>query len=149
MRISSLGILTPGTYNIDIRPYFSDGGTGTYPGVWSTVRQLCVVAPAMPIFGEDQALENAKTLTNGAEVILYPNPTNGEFVNFNIKGINSDNVQVRVIDAMGRSIFNKRYVVDGSLNTVLTFDAPLASGLYMVEYIIDGEVQTQRMVVQK
>lgn len=149
MRITSLGILTPGTYNIDIRPYFSDGGTGTYAGTWSTVRQLCVVAPAMPIFGEDQALENAKTLTNGAEVILYPNPTNGEFVNFNIKGINSDNVQVRVIDAMGRSIFNKRYVVDGSLNTVLTFDAPLASGLYMVEYIIDGEVQTQRMVVQK
>jgi hypothetical protein len=35
------------------------------------------------------------------------------------------------------------------LNTNITFERPLANGLYMVEAIFNGEVQTQRMMVQK
>jgi hypothetical protein len=80
---------------------------------------------------------------------LYPNPTHGTDVNISLSGVTSDNVQIRVLDAMGRQVWSNRYSVDGILNTNITFDQPLANGLYFVEAIFNGEVQTQRLMVQK
>jgi hypothetical protein len=80
---------------------------------------------------------------------LYPNPTHGTDVNINLSGVTSDNVQIRVVDAMGRQVWSNRYSVDGILNTNITFEQPLANGLYFVEAIFNGELQTQRMMVQK
>jgi hypothetical protein len=50
---------------------------------------------------------------------------------------------------MGRQVWSNRYVVNEVLNTNITFEQPLSNGLYMVEAIFNGEVQTQRMMVQK
>jgi hypothetical protein len=80
---------------------------------------------------------------------LYPNPTHGTDVNISLSGVTSDNVQIRVLDAMGRQVWSNRYSVDGILNTNITFEQPLANGLYFVEAIFNGEVQTQRLMVQK
>ncbi|MEY3850638.1 MAG: Secretion system C-terminal sorting domain [Bacteroidota bacterium] len=87
--------------------------------------------------------------TNEVNMSLYPNPTHGTDVNINLSGVESDNVQIRVVDAMGRQVWSNRYSVSGVLNTNITFERPLANGLYMVEAIFNGEVQTQRMMVQK
>jgi len=54
-----------------------------------------------------------------------------------------------VVDAMGRQVWSNRYAIDGILNTNITFEQPLANGLYFVEAIFNGEVQTQRLMVQK
>jgi hypothetical protein len=86
---------------------------------------------------------------NEVNMSLYPNPTHGTDVNINLSGVDSDNVQIRVVDAMGRQVWSNRYSVSGVLNTNITFERPLANGLYMVEAIFNGEVQTQRMMVQK
>jgi hypothetical protein len=80
---------------------------------------------------------------------LYPNPTHGTDVNINLSGVESDNVQIRIVDAMGRQVWSNRYSVNGVLNTNITFEQPLANGLYFVEAIFNGEVQTQRLMVQK
>jgi hypothetical protein len=53
------------------------------------------------------------------------------------------------VDAMGRQVWSNRFVVSGVLNTNITFEKPLANGLYFVEAIFNGEVQTQRLMVQK
>jgi hypothetical protein len=50
---------------------------------------------------------------------------------------------------MGKQVWNNRYSVNGLLNTNITFEQPLANGLYFVEAIFNGEVQTQRLMVQK
>jgi endoglucanase Acf2 len=87
--------------------------------------------------------------TNEVNMSLYPNPTHGTDVNINLSGITSDNVQIRLVDAMGRQVWSNRYVVNEVLNTNITFEQPLANGLYFVEAIFNGEVQTQRLMVQK
>jgi len=80
---------------------------------------------------------------------VYPNPANGSEINIQLSNITSENVQVRVLDAMGRVVFANRYAVDGMFTTNMTFDRPLANGLYMIEASFNGEFLTQRMMVQK
>ncbi|MFO0385780.1 MAG: T9SS type A sorting domain-containing protein [Flavobacteriales bacterium] len=50
---------------------------------------------------------------------------------------------------MGRVVWTSNLVVEGSLNTIIAFERPLASGLYMVEMTYDGQVVTERLMVQK
>jgi hypothetical protein len=70
-------------------------------------------------------------------------------VNLNVSGIDSDNVFVRITDAMGRIVYTNRFAVEGSLNTIVTFAEPLASGIYNVEFTVDGQIMTERMIVAK
>ncbi len=79
---------------------------------------------------------------------LYPNPTQGAGVNINLTGVESENVHIRIIDATGRQVWSNRYSVSGVLNTNITFERPLARGLYLVEAIFNSELQTQLMLVQ-
>ena len=41
------------------------------------------------------------------------------------------------------------FTVEGSLNTIVTFAEPLASGIYNVEFSVDGQIMTERMIVAK
>lgn len=156
IRANQLPTVTgPGLYTIDIRPLFSDGTpTGVTPGDWGTAYDLLIVAFAneeQQEAGDAFSIVEAdrQDLGNGVTTALYPNPNNGEQVYVNLTGIKSDKVQIRVIDGMGRQVMNSQYSVNGSLSTMLEFNQQLTGGLYLVEYIFDGEVHTQRMVVTK
>jgi hypothetical protein len=96
----------------------------------------------------DRVLMEVNT-NDGIFAALYPNPNNGEMVNLNLAGIDSDNVNVRIMDAAGRIVWTNRYVVDGALNTIIAFDRPLTSGIYLVEMTFDNQVITERMMVTK
>jgi hypothetical protein len=54
----------------------------------------------------------------------------------------------RVLDAAGRAVTTRTFAVEGSLSTTLTFDEQLSAGVYMIETLNAGRVQTQRLVVQ-
>jgi endoglucanase Acf2 len=112
---------------------------------------MSIVGTAGMIADGSQAANQAVRMetTNEVNMSLYPNPTHGTDVNINLSGITSDNVQIRLVDAMGRQVWSNRYVVNEVLNTNITFEQPLANGLYFVEAIFNGEVQTQRLMVQK
>jgi len=136
------------TYAVRTAPVFSYG-TGAY----GIVQTMCIVGSAGMVLEQGSEVNGNATrdmlVTNEANMSLYPNPTHGTDVNINLSGITSDNVQIRVVDAMGRQVWSNRYSVDGILNTNITFEQPLANGLYFVEAIFNGEVQTQRLMVQK
>jgi hypothetical protein len=57
-------------------------------------------------------------------------------------------LQVRVLDAAGRLILTRVYSVEESLNTTINFDQQLSSGIYMIEMVNAGQLQTQRLVVE-
>jgi hypothetical protein len=40
-------------------------------------------------------------------------------------------------------------VTGSSMNTVLNFNKEMANGVYMVNIIVGGNVQTERLVIQK
>jgi hypothetical protein len=136
------------TYAVRTAPVFSYG-TGAY----GPVQNMCIIGSAgMVLEGASEMAQNSTRdilVTNEANMSLYPNPTHGTDVNINLSGVTSENVQIRVVDAMGRQVWSNRYSVDGILNTNITFEQPLANGLYFVEAIYNGELQTQRMMVQR
>jgi hypothetical protein len=136
------------TYAVRTAPVFSYG-----EGAYGTVQTMCIVGSAGMVLDEaSNAAQNSTRdmlVTNEANMSLYPNPTHGTDVNINLSGVTSDNVQIRIVDAMGKQVWSNRYTVDGVLNTNITFERPLANGLYFVEAIFNGEVQTQRLMVQK
>jgi hypothetical protein len=136
------------TYSVRTAPILSYTGTNYQ---WGTPFCMSIVGTAGMIADGSQAANQAVRMETANEVnmSLYPNPTHGTDVNINLSGVDSDNVQIRVVDAMGRQVWSNRYSVSGVLNTNITFERPLANGLYMVEAIFNGEVQTQRMMVQK
>ena len=136
------------TYSVRTAPILPYTGTNYQWG--APVCMSIIGTTGMVADGSQANQQVVRTETaNEVNMSLYPNPTHGTDVNINLSGVDSDNVQIRVVDAMGRQVWSNRYSVSGVLNTNITFERPLANGLYMVEAIFNGEVQTQRMMVQK
>jgi hypothetical protein len=79
---------------------------------------------------------------------LYPNPNKGQLFNINIADVAAEEVFVSILDATGRLVYNNRYTTQGSLNTVVAFTEPLTSGLYMVQFMVDGVVTSKQMIVE-
>lgn len=136
------------TYSVRTAPILSYTGTNYQ---WGASVCMSIVGTAGMVADGSQANNQTVRVETANEVnmSLYPNPTHGTDVNINLSGVDSENVQIRIVDAMGRQVWNNRYSVSGVLNTNITFERPLANGLYMVEAIFNGEVHTQRMMVQK
>jgi len=136
------------TYSVRTAPIMPYTGTNYQ---WGASVCMSIVGTAGMIADGGQAEQQVVKMetANELNMSLYPNPTHGTDVNINLSGVESENVQIRIVDAMGRQVWNNRYSVSGVLNTNITFERPLANGLYMVEAIFNGEVHTQRLMVQK
>jgi hypothetical protein len=136
------------TYAVRTAPVFSYG-TGAY----GPVQTMCIVGSAGMVLEQGNQVNGNATrdmlVANEVNMSLFPNPTHGKDVNINLSGVISDNVQIRIVDAMGRQVWSNRFAVNGVLNTNITFEQPLANGLYFVEAVFNGETQTQRLMVQK
>jgi hypothetical protein len=98
---------------------------------------------------QDSSKDVTQDASQGIELSVYPNPSNGTDLNLNISGIQSDNVQVRIYDALGRKIESKRYVVDGTLQTELNFQQELSDGLYLIEVSSDHQMKSTRVLISK
>jgi len=71
-------------------------------------------------------------------------------ISVNIAQSEASKVEVTVVDSYGKLAFSKSYSIDGSFNTILAFDEPLAMALYTIEFKMnDGTVKTERMLVTK
>ena len=121
--------------------YTSDFGPAQYIVVNGT--------SAVEVLDEQEAIalaeRNAELESNMA---MFPNPNSGNLLNLNITDVKSESVFVRVLDATGRMVYSNRFVTAGSLNTIIEFPATLSSGMYMVECTVDGELKTERLVVE-
>ncbi len=145
------GVFGGARYRVRIRPVFASG-PGTFDDASFFYLRIAGVAPGMVVADEETTpseLYMERNTENGVFAAIYPNPSNGELVNLNLAGIDSENVNIRIMDATGRVVWTNRYVVEGALNTVIAFDRPLTSGLYMVEMTFGNEVITERMMVTK
>jgi hypothetical protein len=136
------------TYAVRTAPVFTYG-----EGAFGPVQTMCIVGSAGMVLEQGSEVNGNATrdmlVANEVNMSLYPNPTHGKDVNINLSEVISDNVQIRVVDAMGRQVWSNRFAVNGVLNTNITFEQPLANGLYFVEAVFNGETQTQRLMVQK
>ncbi|MEN9333678.1 MAG: hypothetical protein RLY35_858 [Bacteroidota bacterium] len=131
-------------YDVRIASKHVDGVNQTAFGTTQCVKTFG--SAGMPTIEEESNI--AERSDNGITAMIYPNPTQGQFVNFSIQGLDGE-LQLKITDAMGRAVFNSRYIIEGSMNTTLDFGQSLANGVYMVEMMQNGIMQTMRMVVSK
>jgi hypothetical protein len=134
-----------GYWKVRIRPNFSYGA-----GAWGGYKVIGVSGTAAGIMQNDgTANEGAKSLTVQPLSVVYPNPNNGNEININLTDIGSGELMVKIVDAVGRTIYNNRYTVDGSLFTKIDFADQLTGGIYLVEFTINGETMNERMIVER
>ena len=143
-----LGVLpnlgNTGAWNVRIRPNFSYG-----EGTFGPVQRIQVAGTTASGELEYELADAEKELeVDMATATIYPNPSNGEFMNVTLSDLEKGELQVRVLDAAGRSVTSRVFAVEGSFYTTLTFDEKLNAGVYMIETRNAGRVQTQRLVVQ-
>lgn len=143
-----LGVLpsaaNAGTWSVRVRPNF-----GATNGVFGPAQRIQVAGTsASGALTEGSVVGQERSELVEVSASIYPNPNSGSAFNVNFTDLSNESVQVRLIDAMGRVVYNKNYSVEGSLNQTITFDTQLASGIYMVELVDGNESYSQRMIVR-
>jgi hypothetical protein len=141
--LPNLGSL--GAWSVEIRPNF--GATNGSYGPARTI-QVTGTASASGMLEEGAVVAEERSLEIDAQGSIYPNPSNGSMIALNFTDLTSNQVQVRIMDAMGRQVFNSSYSVDGSFNQVISFDQALAAGVYMVEMLDGSNLISERMIVK-
>ncbi len=138
------GIGNGQTYDVKIRARHVDNATNSNYGTAACVKTTGVAG--MPTIEDEGVI--AERSFNGVTTSIYPNPNNGSSVNLNIDGLEGE-LQVRITDATGRMVYSNRYIVEGAMNTTMDFGQNLAGGVYMVEMVQNGQLNTMRMVVNR
>jgi hypothetical protein len=72
------------------------------------------------------------------DVLLYPNPNNGDFT-LGLKDIQSKEVSISIVDMLGREVYLNKFVLNGS-KVVDLADMNLAPGTYSL--ILNGSDET-------
>jgi hypothetical protein len=143
-----LGVLpnltATGAWNVRIRPNFNG-----YSGNFGPTQRIQVIGTSASGELEYELVDAEKTVgVDTQELAVYPNPSNGDFVNISLTNLDAGQLQIRLLDAAGRALTTRQYAVEGSLQTTLEFDTKLSAGMYMIEIVNAGELRMQRLVVQ-
>jgi hypothetical protein len=147
-----LGVLptgiNQGVWDVRVRSNFGSGASA-YSSNYGPTQRIQVNGTAASGELEFEVLnsERDEEIVD-ASASIYPNPSNGDMIAINFTDLTSNQVQVRLLDAMGREVFRSAYSVEGSLNQIITFDQTLAAGMYMVEMTDGTHVVSERMIVK-
>jgi hypothetical protein len=131
-----------GYWKVEIAPVFSYGATAYGPAQVIKVNNtsLSTMLPDVA-----QASERTEEV-DAAEAMLYPNPGNGEFVMLSLTA-DADFRGLRVFDQLGRSITEfEVFMVDNRHIQIRPY-APLAAGIYHVQWQSGTDTQSQRWIV--
>jgi hypothetical protein len=135
-----------GYWSVRVRPNFNNG----YLGVWGPAKVIAVSgSAASQMLDDEQGAQQVKTFEAQPLSVVYPNPNNGNEININLTDIGSGELMVKIVDAVGRTIYNNRFAVDGALFTKIDFSEQLTGGIYLVEFTINGETMNERMIVER
>ena len=147
LRVSQIpGVQDGDRYRVRIRPVFSYG-----PGTFTSGYQLlCVAGQApinAPILEEGDVFAPSAVTAAERAFEVYPNPNAGDVFNVRLAGINSDSIELKVIDALGRTILIKEYSDSSMVNTSITFEVKLNSGVYNIIVLEGDRTSIKRMLV--
>ena len=78
---------------------------------------------------------------------VYPNPGSGR-VTINIKGVPTNNLEIRLIDVLGRVLYNEIQDFSGTLNREYDW-TQLAAGTYIIQLRAEGNIAYRKIVIEK
>lgn len=143
---SSDPLVAGNTYNVRVRVSL-DGGT-----TWCSYLESCPVTIVSPSgMAPDEGIDAfGKSLEPVVpEVILWPNPSNGQFVELNVAGLEgADPMELTVFDLGGKLVHQQQLpVTDGRVRTTVQFDRTLPAGQYFLRIMNEGYQVTERLIV--
>ena len=96
---------------------------------------------------EMQVSTEGETLNRDFAFDVYPNPAKADNINLNLRGVEATPVQVRIIDGLGRELYNNTFE-NPSLATGTQFTLPkdTRAGVYVL-MINQGTLQLRKKVV--
>lgn len=140
------------TYNVRVRPIYTGSVFGVFGSASCMVVSSTGMAQAPEEFTPEMLLRNdlSTDVKQESSIELFPNPTNGDFLQVALEGMPEGNLNMRILDGIGKVVYDQRYVIEnGQLFVFLEMHQQLRSGIYLVEFrMSDGTVQTRRLAVQ-
>jgi hypothetical protein len=91
---------------------------------------------------------NKSTVSAVSDVVVYPNPSNGQFtIQFN--GSHSENVKIVISNLLGQIVTQKEYqLMDGK--QILSLNIPsLKKGVYLLKVHSEEGVSTHKIIIEK
>jgi len=81
---------------------------------------------------------------------LYPNPSDGSIINFELNSGNGEEVLVVVYDAVGREMFSKVIISGNSGENVYALDpsGKLAPGVYLISATSEQAIYSKKLIVK-
>ncbi|MBX9853778.1 MAG: T9SS type A sorting domain-containing protein [Cytophagaceae bacterium] len=91
---------------------------------------------------------SAPQITNGANLVVYPNPSENNQVNVILENHNSDIVDVEISDLIGKTVFTTSLkTIGGTANGYLNLES-LTPGVYTLNCKSSGEIFTKKLVIK-
>lgn len=133
-----------GTWRVRIRPNFVYGN-GNYGPYQMVIVSATATASAMA--PEDEMLDSEKSTESAIQASIYPNPNDGVAIQLIIQTPFETNVQLRILDAVGRETEKRIITVNQMIQYPFVFNRALESGVYFVEICYGDQVFTEKFVV--
>ncbi|MBK7239413.1 MAG: T9SS type A sorting domain-containing protein [Flavobacteriales bacterium] len=120
-------------------------------GVYCQAGRSCLVNINNAVQGGQQNNAIDAVSEQDPELALWPNPNQGELLNFKLTRIGDhvSTVSFDLYDLSGKRLVQRTIAVsNGQVNTVIDLHGELAAGMYVVNITSGGEVFTDRVVIQ-
>jgi hypothetical protein len=140
------------TYAVQTAPILAYTGTNY---AYGPAFNMCIIGTAGMIADSSQETAQGSTkaasqdVAQGMELNIYPNPSNGNNIQLMLSGIDTQVVQVRILDAMGKQIWANKYNSLELNNTSIELAQSLSDGLYFIQVVSGNETISQRFLVRK
>ena len=135
------------TYNVVVRASFDNGGT------WCDYGPSCTVKVSWtPLVPGMEARDMELAWQDVAELLVYPNPTNGDQVRIDLSGADPEltTATLDLTDLFGKRVMTTTLPLqDGELNTVLSLASDLSAGMYLLTINAGEQVFNERLVVTR
>ncbi|MDA0881693.1 MAG: T9SS type A sorting domain-containing protein [Bacteroidetes bacterium] len=142
-----------GVYDVQVQPVFESGQEIGY----GEVQEITIVGMAgvqgdvLTAAPQVEGTEINKLDENSAAAMVYPNPSTGENITINLSNIDAKAEQgvIQVTDFVGRTVASFQITLSGNTHQEVIDLSHLASGTYLMNIKVNGEVMTEKLVITK
>ena len=138
IRLSPLGAITPPS----LIELFTAGSSWKFPIGEANISDTKV---------KDGSLQQNTILENSYNMIVYPNPTTGQFnLELCINGLLEKTILIEVINSFGQVVYKKRpQKINGCVKEAIELQSSLPTGVYIMKVTTDDKIQTAKMLLTK
>jgi hypothetical protein len=133
-------------YRVEVRPSFG-ANQGTF-GPAQTIFIGGVLGMATVAPSTEQVWNERSAIEDDFAFGVYPNPTNNLGINLFVENALSNTIGLQIFDMQGRVVCSKQLIAEGSLQTYISFDNYLPTGVYNVQLQSGNKVLNERMIIQ-